>query len=98
MDNDSKLTRRTLISTVCAVAPVALASVYAAPAAAQAGAHKMAQRAAGYQPTPHATPNGEQRCSGCALFEAPNGCRTVAGNIAPEGWCRLYVPARHPAP
>ena len=97
MDNEAKLTRRTLISTICAVAPLALVSVSAGTAAAQASARRMAQRAAGYQPTPHATPNGEQRCDGCALFEAPNGCRTVAGNIAAEGWCRLYVPARRPA-
>lgn len=97
MGNDPKLTRRTLISTICAVAPVALVTVSSGTAAAQAAARKMAQRAAGYQPTPHATPNGEQRCDNCALFEAPNECRTVAGNIAPEAWCRLYVPARRPA-
>lgn len=89
------LSRRTLISTVCAAAPAIVIAAAAGSASAQAS-RKMAQRAVAYQATPH----GEQQCSNCTLFEAPSGCRSVAGTVAPEGWCRIYVrgrPAAAPA-
>ena len=47
---------------------------------------KMAQKAAGYQ----AAPKGDQSCTNCALFKAPESCTLVDGAIAPEGWCRFY--------
>jgi len=25
------------------------------------------------------------------LFVAPNACKSVAGEIAPTGWCKLWV-------
>jgi hypothetical protein len=48
---------------------------------------KMAQTAVKYQPTPK---DGKQ-CSGCNLFVAPNSCKSVAGDIAPSGWCSIWV-------
>jgi hypothetical protein len=48
---------------------------------------KMAQTAVKYQPTPK---DGKQ-CSGCNLFVTPNACKTVAGDIAPSGWCSIWV-------
>jgi len=36
------------------------------------------------------TPNGAQRCDKCALWQAPNACKLVAGPIAPAGWCVLF--------
>jgi len=48
---------------------------------------KMAQSAVKYQPTPK---DGKQ-CSGCNLFIAPNSCKSVAGDIAPTGWCSIWV-------
>jgi hypothetical protein len=56
-------------------------------AAQRAEAGTMTQKAAGYQ----ATPKGDQRCDGCALFVTPSSCKLVAGDISPAGWCRLYV-------
>jgi hypothetical protein len=38
------------------------------------------------------SPKGDQRCSGCAHFVAPNSCKIVAGQISAEGWCALFVP------
>jgi hypothetical protein len=35
-------------------------------------------------------PKGQQRCSGCANFEAPSACRVVSGNVNPNGWCLLF--------
>jgi|CXWL01.1.fsa_nt_gi hypothetical protein len=87
------ISRRTLISTACAAAPAIIVAAAAGPAAAQA-ARKMPQRAVAYQ----ATPRGDQQCSNCTLFETPNACRSVAGAVAPEGWCRIYVRARPAAP
>jgi hypothetical protein len=36
-------------------------------------------------------PKGDQRCEGCANFQAPNGCKFVQGDISPNGWCQLFV-------
>src|SRR5205807_10364237 len=35
-------------------------------------------------------PNGQQRCSLCANFFAPSGCRVIAGPVVPNAWCRLF--------
>ena len=51
---------------------------------AQAGA--MSKQAAGYQDTP----KGDQRCDNCNLFQPPSSCKFVAGDISPQGWCRLW--------
>jgi hypothetical protein len=48
---------------------------------------KMAQTAVKYQ----ASPNNGKQCSGCNLFIAPNSCKSVAGDIAPTGWCSIWV-------
>ena len=48
---------------------------------------KATQKAVGYQDTP----KGAQRCDNCAQFEPPSSCKTVEGNIAPAGWCKVYV-------
>ncbi|HUO02383.1 MAG TPA: high-potential iron-sulfur protein, partial [Rhizomicrobium sp.] len=48
---------------------------------------KMTQKAAGYQ----ATPNKDQKCSGCALFKSPDSCSFVDGTVSPDGWCRFFA-------
>lgn len=43
-------------------------------------------------------PNGQQKCSGCALFvpgksDSANGtCKVVEGSISPNGWCTAFSP------
>ena len=32
-----------------------------------------------------------QTVRGCNLFVAPNSCKSVAGDIAPTGWCSIWV-------
>lgn len=54
----------------------------------EAWAAKMSQKAAKYQDTP----KDDQQCDNCALFQAPDGCKSVAGTIKPEGWCKIWVP------
>ena len=48
---------------------------------------KSSQAAAQYQFWPL---NG-QYCQICALFQNPNKCKVVAGNISPGGWCRNFI-------
>ena len=69
---------------------VLIAAVGAAPALAlmTGGAEaKMAQAAVKYQ----ADPKDGKQCDGCNFFVAPNGCKMVDGEIAPTGWCALWV-------
>jgi hypothetical protein len=35
---------------------------------------------------------GADKCSGCAMFQAPDACQGVEGKISPEGWCNIYSP------
>ncbi len=48
-------------------------------------AAKLPQKAVTYQ----TTPNGDNKCSNCALFEPPNACKNVEGVISPNGFCIL---------
>ena len=32
-----------------------------------------------------------KQCDGCNFFVAPNACKMVDGEIAPTGWCALWV-------
>ena len=47
----------------------------------------MAQKAVEYQDTP----KGDQECSNCSLFQEPNSCTLVDGEISPKGWCKFWV-------
>ena len=47
----------------------------------------MAQKAVEYQDTP----KGDQECSNCSLFQDPNACTLVDGEISPKGWCKFWV-------
>lgn len=49
---------------------------------------KLAQSAVQYQDHP----KGNQKCSGCVNFVAPNTCKIVEGNISPDGYCIAYAP------
>jgi len=77
---NSGMSRRTIL----------LAAAGAAPLIALTGGEaqaKLAQTAVKYQPGPK---DGHQ-CDGCIQFVAPNSCKLVDGDIAPTGWCTLWV-------
>ena len=76
-----RVNRRTVLIAAAGVMPLL------ALGATSANAAKLAQSAVKYQPTPK---DGKQ-CSGCNLFVAPNACKSVAGDIAPTGWCSIWV-------
>lgn len=67
-------------------ATMAVLSVMAVAGSAGSAIAKMSQKAAGYQDKP----KDDQKCSGCALFKAPDACTLVDGSISPDGWCRFY--------
>jgi hypothetical protein len=79
------LSRRSILAAAgCMVGASAAATLTVTEAGAQA---KVAQASVAYQ----ATPKGDQQCDNCIFFQAPNACKTVAGDIAPQGWCKIWA-------
>ncbi|HEV2335810.1 MAG TPA: hypothetical protein VGS13_09965 [Stellaceae bacterium] len=77
------VTRRGFLhSSVALVGGIGLASVVAKEASA-----KVAQKLVAYQ----TTPKDGHDCKGCKLFEPPNACKSVDGDISPSGWCKLWI-------
>ena len=79
-----RISRRGLLSGTARALGAAAAATVAAQAIAQ---EKIGQAEAKYQ----ATPKGDQRCDGCMLFQPPNACKAVQGEISPSGWCQLFA-------
>ena len=50
-------------------------------------AEKMTPQQAEYQ----GTPNGIYSCGMCTLFERPNACKVVDGEISKDGWCKAFA-------
>jgi hypothetical protein len=92
MDNALKirsleLSRRSMLRNFAVTAGgVALGTAIGVNRAAAAQT-KVAQKLVGYQDTP----KGVQRCDNCTQFELPTSCKVVEGDVAPAGWCKVYV-------
>jgi High potential iron-sulfur protein len=84
----ARISRRSLLleGIVCAGGA---ATMLAAADVQSAQAAKISQGVVKYQDSP----KGEQMCSNCKLFTAPNACQTVDGTISPNGWCMIYQKA-----
>jgi hypothetical protein len=79
----ARVSRRGLLrGAVRAAAGVGVAGA-AVPAAAKG---KRSKADVEYRDTPH----GVERCEICAPFLPPDQCRTVAGPVSRQGWCRIY--------
>jgi hypothetical protein len=79
-----KMSRRKLLKGVaCASASAALVAAAEGPVAAKG---KRSKADVAYQDSPH----GHERCEICAPFLPPDQCRTVAGSVARQGWCKIY--------
>jgi uncharacterized protein YpuA (DUF1002 family) len=48
---------------------------------------KMTRQQAEYQDTP----DGIYSCAMCTLFEKPNACKVVEGEISADGWCKAFA-------
>ncbi len=83
-----RLSRGEVISLLAGL-PVAIAATTGLAAAADDSGGTKAQFK--YQ----TKPNGTKKCSGCALFKAPNACSVVKGTISPNGYCIAYAPKAH---
>ena len=35
-------------------------------------------------------PKGNEKCSNCNMWRAPNACTAVSGKISPNGWCEWH--------
>ncbi len=48
---------------------------------------KMTRQQAQYQDTP----NGIYSCAVCSLFEPPQACKVVDGDVSRDGWCKAFA-------
>jgi hypothetical protein len=48
---------------------------------------KMTRQQAQYQDAP----NGIYSCGLCTLFERPNACKVVEGEVSKDGWCKAFA-------
>jgi len=82
------------IETVMSRRSIVLQGVACAAGAATILAAGMQGAAAGKLPPTavsyRSTPKDNLKCGNCSLFEAPNACKSVSGNISPNGWCTIY--------
>jgi len=77
------LSRRAIVTrSVAGAAGVAVLFGIVTEAAA-----KMSQKSVDYQDTP----KNDQDCSNCSLFQEPNSCTIVDGEISPKGWCKFWA-------
>ena len=76
------LSRRSIMAT--AAKAITASPLFAAIARAS---DKMTRKQAEYQDTP----NGIYSCGLCSLFEAPNGCKVVEGEVSKDGWCKAFA-------
>ena len=84
MNDCRRISRREVLASAAFSFGAAAAATVVSRTAAQ---QKLSQGDAKYQ----TAPKGDQRCEGCANFQAPNGCKFVQGDISPNGWCQLFV-------
>jgi hypothetical protein len=79
-----EMSRRTVLQAVAAVGAVPALIMATAPASA-----KMSQVSVAYQGSPH----GSANCANCKLFIAPSSCKSVAGEVSANGWCKIWAKA-----
>ena len=57
------------------------------PTGSAFASEKMTRAQAQYQDMP----SGIYSCGMCSLFEAPNACKVVEGEISKDGWCKAFA-------
>jgi hypothetical protein len=83
IEKPSGTSRRKLIHALAAGVPAALLLRISSAGASD----KMTRQQAEYQDTP----NGIYSCGLCTLFERPNGCKVVEGEVSSDGWCKAFA-------
>ena len=75
--------RRQVIRAVVAGIPAAVLLRISSIEASE----KMTRKQAEYQDRP----DGIYSCGMCTLFEKPNACKVVEGEISIDGWCKAFA-------
>jgi hypothetical protein len=75
--------RRALLQAAVGVVSAALAFRMSQADASD----KMTRQQAQYQDTP----SGIYSCGLCTLFERPNACKVVEGEVSRDGWCKAFA-------
>lgn len=86
MQSKPKFSRRSLLKSAVALAGAATCAGLASSREAWAQG-KASKEAMKYQDQP----KGDQKCSNCMQFVAPDGCKVVDGKISPDGYCIAWV-------
>jgi hypothetical protein len=85
---DCALPRRLLLQRgVGAIGAAALIAARTEPVSATV---KISKAAVAYQDHPQ----DDKRCGKCLQFQAPDNCKLVDGPVSPQGFCRIFTPAR----
>jgi hypothetical protein len=82
-EQSSDRSRRTLMHAALGVVSAGL--LFPMPQAE--ASDKMTRQQAQYQDTP----NGIYSCGLCTLFERPNACKVVEGEVSRDGWCKAFA-------
>ena len=75
--------RRSVIRAIVTGVPAAVLL----PISRTEAAEKMTRQQAEYQDRP----DGIYSCGMCTLFEKPNACKVVEGDISIDGWCKAFA-------
>jgi hypothetical protein len=86
MNENTKLSRRSLLRRAAGLAGVSLAGTFI-PIRLASAQQKVAKEAMKYQDKP----NGDMKCDNCMQFVAPSSCKVVDGTISPNGYCIAWV-------
>jgi hypothetical protein len=84
---DQTISRRRMLGVAATIGGAVGSAVLVASVGARADASQLQKQDVRYQDQP----KGQQRCAGCNNFQAPSGCKVVAGSVNPNGWCLLYT-------
>jgi hypothetical protein len=83
MERDYDRSRRSVVRAVVTAIPAAMLLQTSWTEASE----KMTQKQAEYRDTP----DGIYSCGMCTLFEKPNACKVVEGEISSDGWCKAFA-------
>jgi hypothetical protein len=70
-----------------ATALVGVAAGFSVVTSEAGASDKMTLQQAEYQDSP----NGIFSCATCTLFEPPQSCKVVEGEIRKDGWCKAFA-------
>ena len=83
----AKRTDKSRRQVMCAAAGSVSAGLLLQSSRAAQASEKMTRQQAEYQDAP----NGIYSCAVCTLFEPPQACKVVDGEVSRDGWCKAFA-------